>query len=329
MRKKYLITGGSGFIGSALVKRLMSAGHELKIYDNNSRGSAERLKGLKSEVQVLEGDIRDRERFIAAARGMDSIIHLAYINGTELFYEQPELVLDVGIRGILNVIDACRRWGIGELILASSSEVYHNPSQIPTSENTALFIPDPLNPRFSYSGGKIASELIAINYGRENLERLIIFRPHNVYGPDMGWEHVLPQFIRRAAKAIEGGAQGAIPFPIQGDGQQSRAFIHIDDFTEALFLLIKFGRHLNIYHIGNSEEISIESVARSIFQYLGREMKLIAGPPVPGSPIRRCPDISKLLELGFKPQITFAEGLAATIEWYLKAIVKTNKESCE
>ena len=320
MARKYLITGGTGFIGTALARRLLSAGHELKIYDNNSRGRRERLQGLAGEVQIVEGDIRDRERLIGAAQGMDSLIHLAYINGTEFFYNQPEMVLDIAIRGMLNVIDACRAEGIGELILASSSEVYQSPPQIPSSEAVPLSIPDPFNPRFSYGGGKIACELMAINYGRKDFERVLIFRPHNVYGPDMGWEHVLPQFILRAIKAIESKPQGPVPFPIQGDGSQTRAFIYIDDFIDALSSVLRDGQHLNVYHIGNPQEISIAAVAKQLFKYFGREVEIIKGSLPPGSPPRRCPDISKLLELGFRPRISFEQGLAATIEWYTRAI---------
>ncbi|MDD3879927.1 MAG: NAD-dependent epimerase/dehydratase family protein [Syntrophomonas sp.] len=320
MARKYLLTGGTGFIGTALVKRLLSEGNELKIYDNNSRGRQERLQEVAGEVEIVEGDIRDRERLIAAARGMDSLIHLAYINGTEFFYSQPELVLDVAIRGALNVIDACRVQGIGELILSSSSEVYQSPAQIPTSESVPLSIPDPFNPRFSYGGGKIACELMAINYGRKGFERVLIFRPHNVYGPDMGWEHVLPQFILRAVEAIKSHPQGAVPFPIQGDGSQTRAFIYIDDFIDALSSVLRDGQHLNVYHIGNPQEISIAAVAKQLFKYFGREVGIIAGPLPPGSTPRRCPDISKLQKLGFRPRISFEQGLAATIEWYARAI---------
>ena len=83
------------------------------------------------------------------------------------------------------------------LVLASSSEVYQTPPQVPTDESAPLVVPDPLNPRYSYGGGKIISELMAINYGRKYFERVLIFRPHNVYGPDMGFEHVIPQFALR------------------------------------------------------------------------------------------------------------------------------------
>ena len=97
---------------------------------------------------------------------------------------------------MISVLDACRHHGIRELVLASSSEVYQTPPGIPTPENVPLSVPDPLNPRYSYGGGKIICELMAINYGRQGFDRVLIFRPHNVYGPDMGWEHVLPQFAR-------------------------------------------------------------------------------------------------------------------------------------
>ncbi len=318
MAKRYLLTGGCGFIGTALGKRLLSAGYELKIYDNKSRGRAERLRGLAGEIEIIEGDIRDRERLIAAAKGMDALIHLAYINGTELFYKKPELVIDVALKGMLNVIDSCRRWDIGELVLASSSEVYQDPPHFPSDETVPLIIPDPFNPRFSYSGGKIACELMAINYGRKDFERVLIFRPHNVYGPDMGEEHVLPQFIIRACAAIVSNPQGVVPFLIQGDGSQTRSFIYIDDFIDGLMILLAAGQHLNIYNIGNPEEISIKNVAEKIFSHLGREARIISGPLPPGSPIRRCPDISKLRKLGFNPETPFSQGLAATIAWYIR-----------
>ncbi len=128
---------------------------------------------------------------------MDEVHHLAFVNGTEFFYSAPELVLDVGVKGMINVIDACRAEGVGKLILASSSEVYQTPPHVPTDETAPLVVPDPTNPRYSYGGGKIISELMAINYGRKFFERVLIFRPHNVYGPDMGWEHVVPQFAMR------------------------------------------------------------------------------------------------------------------------------------
>lgn len=292
--------------------------------DNNSRGAPGKLGDVLKSVEFVEADIRDTEAVKRAALDVDSIIHLAFINGTEFFYKKPELVLDVGVRGMLSVLDACRSNGIKELILASSSEVYQTPPKIPTDETVPLSIPNVLNPRYSYAGGKIISELLTVNYGRTGFDRVVIFRPHNVYGPDMGFEHVIPQFILKAIELIKETSSGPIKFPIQGDGSQTRAFIHIDDFTEGLMRVIEKGKHLNIYHIGNPEEITIKEVAQKIVKYFGREAEIIAGSRAEGGTQRRCPDISKLRTLGFSPKISFNKGLPSIIEWYT-AHAKFNK----
>src|SRR6476646_314528 len=147
---RILVTGGSGFIGSGLVKALVRAGNQVRVLDDNSRGNARRLKEVAADIDFVAGDIRDAEAVAAAAAVMDEVHHLAFVNGTEFFYKAPDLVLDVGVRGMINVIDACRRHSIGTLLLASSSEVYQTPPKIPTAETAPLTVPDPLNPRYSY-----------------------------------------------------------------------------------------------------------------------------------------------------------------------------------
>jgi dTDP-glucose 4,6-dehydratase/UDP-glucose 4-epimerase len=144
------------------------------------------------------------------------------------------------------------------------------------------------------------------------------FRPHNVYGPDMGWEHVLPQFIGRAVETIAKHPAGKLPFPIQGDGAQTRAFIYIDDFADAFMKIMEKGQHLGIYHIGNPEELTIAQVASQVVSHFGREIDLQAGPAAPGGTLRRCPDITKLRSLGFEPRTPFAAGLAPTADWYAR-----------
>lgn len=316
MAKKFLITGGTGFIGSASVRKLLQAGHQVRILDNNSRGSTNRLSDVMDDIEFIEADIRNREIVIKAAQRVDSILHLAYVNGTEFFYSKPELVLDIAIRGMLNIIDACRHNDVRDFILASSSEAYQTPSHIPTTENVPLVVPNVLNPRYSYGGGKLACELMAINYGRTGFDRVTIFRPHNVYGPDMGWEHVLPQFVVRALDLIANTPIGPVDFPIQGDGSQTRAFVHIDDFTDGLMCLIEKGEHLNIYNIGNPEEITVRQVVEQIFRLLGREAHIISGQLTVGSTQRRCPDIGKLKDLGYNPKISFIKGLPNLVDWY-------------
>jgi nucleoside-diphosphate-sugar epimerase len=313
---KILVTGGSGFIGSGLVKALVRAGHRVRVLDDNSRGSPRRLREVENDIEFIAGDIRDAATVATAARGMDEAHHLAFVNGTEFFYTMPELVLDVGVRGMLNVIDAARKNNVGTLVLASSSEVYQTPPKVPTDETAPLSIPDPLNPRYSYGGGKLISELMAINYGRKFFERVLIFRPHNVYGPDMGWEHVIPQFALRLKRLADAHGSGPLRFDIQGTGSETRSFCYIDDLVAGVLVMREKGAHLGIYHVGTMEEVSIADLARCVAKAAGREIDLVSGPLQTGGTQRRCPDISKLEKLGYKPRMPLDAGLKTTLAWY-------------
>jgi nucleoside-diphosphate-sugar epimerase len=324
---RILVTGGSGFIGSALVKALVKAGHRVRVLDDNSRGHPRRLAEVANDIEFTAGDIRDAAAVERAAQGMDEVHHLAFVNGTEFFYSQPDLVLDVGVRGMVNVIDSCRRHGIGTLVLASSSEVYQTPPKIPTDESAPLTIPDPLNPRYSYGGGKLISELMAINFGRKHFDRVMIFRPHNVYGPDMGWEHVIPQLAVRFQAAAELQPSGTLKFEIQGTGRETRSFCFIDDLVAGVMVMLGKGEHLGIYHVGTTEEVSIAELAHQIAATCGRKIELLPGKPVPGGTTRRCPDISKLAGLGYKPRVPLSEGLRPTLDWYWSNNKLASKEA--
>ncbi len=315
-KAKILVTGGSGFIGSSLVRRLIKEGEEVRVLDNLSRGTRNHLSDVLNQVELIDADIRDANSVQDACKGVNRVYHLAFINGTEFFYSKPELVLDVGVKGMVNILDGCQKEGIRELFLASSSEVYQSPPTVPTDETAPLIVPDPMNPRYSYGAGKIISEIMTINYGRKNFDRVVIFRPHNVYGPNMGWEHVIPQLIVKIKALIKKSSDRKISLPIQGTGQETRAFVYIDDFTDGLMILNDKGKHLNIYHVGNDEEISIALLAKEIGKYYGKEIDVVPGETVKGGTQRRCPNISKLRALGYNPHIRLAEGLPRMIEWY-------------
>ena len=314
--RRILVTGGSGFIGSALVKALVRRGEAVRVLDDNSRGALRRLAEVEREIEFVNGDIRDPAAVEAATRGIDEVHHLAFVNGTATFYSAPDLVLDVGVKGIVNVIDGCRRNSVPRLILASSSEVYQSPPRVPTDESAPLTVPDPHNPRLSYCAGKIISEMMAINHGRKYFERVLIFRPHNVYGADMGFDHVIPEFAVRLKRAMAEHAQGPIPFPIQGSGKETRSFCHIDDLVAGVLVVRERGEHLGIYHVGTTEEVAIAELARRMAAIAGREIALAPSAVLPGSTPRRCPDISKLAALGYSPRVPLDQGLPGVLDWY-------------
>jgi len=316
--RRVLVTGGTGFIGSALVRGLVARGARVRCLDNQSRGAEHRLGDALGRVELVTGDVRDAAVVARATEGVESVYHLAYVNGTEFFYQKPDLVLEVAVKGMMNVLDACLAAGVRDLAVASSSEVYQNAPTIPTPEDVPLVVPDLANPRYSYGGGKIISELLAFNYGRSHFDRLVIFRPHNVYGPDMGTEHVIPQFALRLLRHAHAGA-GPVPFPIQGSGRETRAFVYIDDFTDGLLRVLECGAHLDVYNIGTTEEVAIADLAHLVAAALDRSITVLPGDLLPGSSLRRCPDITKLRALGFVPRTALAEGVAATVAWYRDA----------
>tara|TARA_Y100000590_G_scaffold395142_1_gene474877 strand:- start:6993 stop:7940 length:948 start_codon:yes stop_codon:yes gene_type:complete len=312
-RKKFLVTGGLGFIGSNISKLLVKKKHDVVIFDNSSRGNLKKISKIKKKVKFIKGDIRNKKLLEKSLNNVDAVVHLAYINGTKYFYQHPVKILEIAIKGIVNILDCCIKKGVKEIYLASSSEVYNDPDKIPTDESVVLKIPDIYNPRYSYGGGKIITELMGIHYGKKFFKKLIIFRPHNVYGPDMGFEHVIPEIIQRTRKLNKKKKV----LKIMGTGKETRSFIFIDDFIEGFNLLLSRGKHLNIYNIGTSERISIKKLAYKIAKTLKRKIKVSSKiSAARGSPTHRCPNISKLKKLGFKKRYNLNLGLKKTADWY-------------
>ena len=290
-----------------MLMQLLKNGHKVLVYDNNSRGSLNKISNIKNNISFIKGDIRDRAKLFKNLRNVDAVVHLAYINGTKYFYTKADLILDIAVKGLVNVIDGCIKNKIKEIYLASSSEVYQTPLKIPTDENEMLKIPDVFNPRYSYGGGKIITELMGIHYGKKFFKKMVIFRPHNVYGKDMGNEHVVPEFINRFKKLKRK------QFKIQGSGQEIRSFIHIDDFISAFELIVKKGKHLNIYNIGTSEKVRIKELAYKIAKIVDKKIILKKSKLQKGGTKIRLPDISKIRKLGFKPKFDLNKGLTEVI----------------
>ena len=210
---------------------------------------------------------------------------------------------------MLNVMNAIKRFNIQKLVLASTSEVYQKPNLIPTPETVNLVVPDILNPRYSYGGGKIASELLSVNYAQQYGLDLKVFRPHNVYGPNMGYEHVIPEIISKVLQS-----NGKVK--MQGDGSDTRAFIYIDDFIKAFDLVFNDISKDIVFNIGNTEEINILEIYKKIISESGLSIDLVAGLSPIGGTNRRCPDNLKIRQLGYQQKVTLDDGIKKTYQWY-------------
>lgn len=311
---KALVTGGGGFLGVALCRTLAAQGLQVRAFDNGWR-RRERA-GLAEEFEYVEGDVRDYEAVLRATRGCDAVWHLAYINGTRFFYEKPDLVLEVAIKGTLNTIEAALACGVERYVLASSSETYQQPTHLPTTESERLIVPDVRNPRFSYGGGKIAAELMAFDIAARRGLETVVFRPHNFYGPNMGFEHVIPELVRKLIEASNGLQDRNVQLQLQGDGSDRRAFCYVDDGARGAAIAGSKGCSGEIYHVGTEEEISIAELAHRLGQVLGLDVELVPGESAAGGTSRRCPSIAKLAKLGYRPEVSLDEGLRRTVSWY-------------
>jgi nucleoside-diphosphate-sugar epimerase len=308
--KTCLITGGTGFIGSAITRLMLQKGFQVRILDDNSRGSFRRLTDVVDSLDIRLGDIRDTDLVSKSLKNVDVVIHLAYINGTINFYEKPRDVLDVAIVGMQNVLSGMQANEVKEMYLASSSEVYQYPKIFPTPENVPLVVPDPFNPRYSYGLGKIVQEFLGI-HADTFLNRLAIFRPHNIYGPDMGFQHVIPELCVK----IFGTENGRVE--LKGNGSQGRSFCHISDFIQGFEILMGADIKRDIFNIGTREEVSILYLAELIAKSLGKKVEFSSSETPVGETSRRVPDISKIELLGYTQTMELENGISEYCSWYV------------
>jgi dTDP-glucose 4,6-dehydratase/UDP-glucose 4-epimerase len=311
---RVLVTGGRGFIGARLVDALVGRGDSVRVLDDGSRGEA----AVLDAVETVEADVRDGEAVRAACRGVDVVVHLAAVQGTGNFYSAPDLVLDVNLRGVLNIAEGCAAEGVRRLVFSSSSEVYGVPTVFPTSESEPLVVPDPTNPRWSYGGSKIAGELVVVNAAVRRGFEYVILRYHNVYGPAMGWDHVIPQFVARLVRDEE--------FTVQGDGSQRRAFCYVDDAVAPTLVALDAAEAADgIFNIGNPvEEHSVDDLVDALARVTGRVITPRYIPFPQAGTDRRLPDVSRAERiLALRPRVTLEEGLLTTYEWYAARIAET------
>lgn len=304
MTEKVLIFGGTGFIGRNLSKFLAQNDYEVKSFDNNERGHDNLIK--ENDIEYIKGDVCNFKDVKNAISGIDIVFNLAYINGTKNFYKIPGRILEIAATGQLNIGTAINQIGIKKFIYASSSEAYQTPKKFPTTEEEALKVPNPHNPRYSYGGGKIFGELCTLHHVL-NVETKMIFRPHNVYGPRMGDDHVIPELFKKIQNSLQ---TNSMNLEVIGSPSNSRSFIFIEDAVNAIKLILEKGRNSEIYNVGSGLETSISDLVDKMISLTGKKIKAnFNSEGHEGGVSKRLPDISKLKSLGYQNKVNLIDGL--------------------
>jgi len=324
LAKRVLITGGLGFVGYHVASRLSGdSGTEVVLADNLLRGQLDadaQALLARPNVSLVQCDLSKASSFDEIGTGFDEVYHFAAVIGVQNVLDRPETVLRVNALSVIHLLDWFVAGGGERLVFSSTSEVYAWTRQfhelpVPTPEDVPLAITDLSNPRTSYAGSKILGELAVTHYCRKHNLPFAIVRYHNVYGPRMGMEHVIPQLYYRAAVERQ---DPLVVYSVD----HCRAFCYIDDAVEATIAAVRSpaasGQTLNI---GNDrEEITIGDLAHKVLEVAGGGTNIQAE-VAPNDPItRRCPDISRARTvLDFEPKVTLDSGLHRTCSWYQRS----------
>jgi UDP-glucuronate decarboxylase len=315
---RVLVLGGAGFIGYHLACRLADEGaHAITLVDDLSRGRMDdELAALleRPGIDLVRADLTDPDAWTHLPSAWDQVYMLVAVVGVRNVEADPSRVISVNTHAVLNLIE----WltpKAGTVFFASTSEAYAGAVDgtlpIPTPEDVPLSVGAIENPRFAYSASKILGEAAVIHGARARRVPYVIGRFHNVYGPRMGFDHVVPELSMRALAREN-------PFRVYGF-EQRRAFCHVADAVEAMTRLMAApAAEGRIVNIGNdAEETSIERLVGVVLRAAGYSPALERLPAPAGSPARRCPDISRLRALtGFTPKIDLESGVCRTFEWY-------------
>jgi len=314
-----LVTGAHGFVASHLAKALLDRGETVRVLDRpdpriadlgGPRRSALDLLGLRAEVELAEGDLRDAEAVSAAVAGCDSVFHLAAQTIVGVARESPAETFEVNVRGAWNVFEACREHGVERVVFASSDKAYGSSPELPYREDF------PLRAAYPYDASKAAADIIARSYAHAYGVPLAVTRFANIYGGgDLNFSRLIPE----TAIAVLDGR----PPVIRSDGSPERDFLHVDDAVSAYLAIAAAlageGARGEAFNAGGERPHSVREVVGLIAaaaetgiepEYLG------AGTP-DGEIDRQFVDSTKLRELtGWTPKIALEDGLRATLDWY-------------
>ncbi|GAB4195210.1 MAG: NAD-dependent epimerase/dehydratase family protein [Roseiflexaceae bacterium] len=317
MVERILITGGAGFIGLALARAALERGNLVTLLDNFARGRQDAaFAELRGHVQVIDHDLTRPLPEHLPGGPYSAVYHLAAVVGVQQSNTAPQHVLRTNLLSTLHLLDWCERARPAALFFSSTSEVADGAvrtglAELPSGEDLPMVIDEPLRPRSGYAMSKMAGELLCIHTARAYGIRVRVGRYHNIYGPRMGYDHVIPQLIVRALEQSD-------PFVLYGP-QQYRSFCYIDDAVRATLDLMELAEEQPLLvNIGNGQEMTqLADLAQAILTLANVAPQIQPLPAPPGSPDKRRPDTTRLTALtGYQPQVPLAVGLQHTFAWY-------------
>ncbi|HYZ11271.1 MAG TPA: NAD-dependent epimerase/dehydratase family protein [Actinomycetota bacterium] len=305
-----LVTGGAGFIGSAVVRNLLARGEDVRVVDVRT------AETVPPGVEYLEGDVADPDTCATAFKGVDTCFHLAAkIGGIGYFHRYPADILDENNLMLSQVFRRATESGT-KVVYVSSSMVFERAGQWPTPEDAIDRYPPPFS---AYGFSKLVGEWYCRAFHEQHGTPFAIARPFNAYGPgeypenEPGLAHVIPDLIRK----VLGGRQ---PIEILGDGSQTRSFTYVDDVADAI---VTIGTHPDAegddFNIGTGKETSIRELLDLLWEIIGHEgtPAVVSTEPLPVDVRRRVPDPSKIRRvLGWRALTDLREGLRRTVDWY-------------
>jgi UDP-glucose 4-epimerase len=309
--ERILITGGGGAIGSNLADQLVEAGaREIVVLDNFVRGRRENLSWALANgpVELVEGDICDRELVRDLTRGKDLIFHLAALRITQCA-EEPRLANDVLVNGTFNVIEAAVAENVRKVIASSSASVYGLATEFPTTEDHHPYANDTL-----YGAAKVYNEGLLRSYHAMTGLDYVALRYFNVYGARMDIHGVYTEVLVRWMERIAAG----LPPIILGDGTQTMDFVFIGDIARANVLAAQADVTDDVFNIACGVETSLNELAQMLLKVMGSDLSIEYGPERKVNKVsRRLADISHARDrLGWEPEIDMEEGLTRLVAWW-------------
>jgi UDP-glucuronate decarboxylase len=307
MRRRVMVTGGAGFLGSHLADRLLADGHDVLCVDNLFTGAKENIAHLHGNprFEFLRHDITF-PLFVE----VDEIYNLACPASPIHYQHDPVQTTKTSVHGAINMLGLAKRLG-AKILQASTSEVYGDPSVHPQTEDYWGHV-NPIGPRSCYDEGKRCAETLFFDYHRQHGLQIKVARIFNTYGPRMhpADGRVVSNFIMQALKGE--------PITIYGDGSQTRSFCYVDDLVSGLVALMETGPDVTgPTNLGNPVELTVRELAEKVIALTGSTSKIVQEPLPQDDPRQRQPDISKAKrELGWEPAVAIEQGLGKTIDYF-------------